>query len=242
MVQRLICGASGTRFLFCILLLYLLALLLVSFLRAGFCVLMYSHCICWLCVRCIFLELLTKKPAFPGHDEKEECELIFKACRCILHSLLFYLFLFTYLSLSLILIFLLIIRCVVRRRRSPGTAAPCCPTTNSLSLRHTNAACVNNTKSTLHRSPCVVVLFYSRVFCGSISPSAFALLDRLLQVNPQQRISAKEALDHDYFWSGAKPEAPLYDAFFLLCFAFAFQHICVVCVAVFVGSSCVLFF
>merc|ERR1712159_99280 len=31
------------------------------------------------------------------------------------------------------------------------------------------------------------------------------LIDELLQLNPQKRFSAKEALDHDFFWQDVEP-------------------------------------
>lgn len=34
------------------------------------------------------------------------------------------------------------------------------------------------------------------------------LLDKLLTVNPKERITARQALDHDYFWTDPLPADP----------------------------------
>jgi serine/threonine protein kinase len=47
--------------------------------------------------------------------------------------------------------------------------------------------CVNQLRSRFRRFP----------------PTALALLERMLCLDPTQRISASDALDHDYFWEEA---------------------------------------
>jgi serine/threonine-protein kinase BUR1 len=42
----------------------------------------------------------------------------------------------------------------------------------------------------------------------SIGPETVDLLDKLLTCNPRERITAAEALDHDYFWSDPLPADP----------------------------------
>jgi len=44
----------------------------------------------------------------------------------------------------------------------------------------------------------------------SLPDEAFNLLERLLALDPAQRITAEEALDHDYFWKGVRPAPPEY--------------------------------
>jgi serine/threonine protein kinase len=36
--------------------------------------------------------------------------------------------------------------------------------------------------------------------CCSFPPHAIDLLEKLLQLDPAKRITAAEAMDHDYFW------------------------------------------
>lgn len=42
----------------------------------------------------------------------------------------------------------------------------------------------------------------------SIGKETCDLLDRLLTCNPRERISAAQALDHDYFWTDPMPADP----------------------------------
>lgn len=42
----------------------------------------------------------------------------------------------------------------------------------------------------------------------SIGPETCDLLDKLLTLDPRTRITATQALDHDYFWSDPLPADP----------------------------------
>jgi serine/threonine-protein kinase BUR1 len=43
---------------------------------------------------------------------------------------------------------------------------------------------------------------------ASIGPETCDLLDKLLTCNPRDRITASQALDHDYFWTDPLPADP----------------------------------
>nr|CAG4708335.1 unnamed protein product [Naegleria fowleri] len=40
---------------------------------------------------------------------------------------------------------------------------------------------------------------------ASCSPKAIDLIERLLTLNPQKRITAKECLEHEWFWENGNP-------------------------------------
>jgi serine/threonine-protein kinase BUR1 len=42
----------------------------------------------------------------------------------------------------------------------------------------------------------------------SVGPETCDLLDKLLTCNPSDRITASQALDHDYFWTDPLPADP----------------------------------
>ena len=42
----------------------------------------------------------------------------------------------------------------------------------------------------------------------SIGPETVDLLDKLLVCNPRDRLTASQALDHDYFWTDPLPADP----------------------------------
>lgn len=43
---------------------------------------------------------------------------------------------------------------------------------------------------------------------SSVGPETADLLDKLLICNPRERITASQALDHDYFWTDPLPADP----------------------------------
>lgn len=48
----------------------------------------------------------------------------------------------------------------------------------------------------------------SSFFSCSLGKETCDLLDKLLTCNPRERITAAEALDHDYFWTDPLPADP----------------------------------
>ena len=42
----------------------------------------------------------------------------------------------------------------------------------------------------------------------SIGSETVDLLDKLLTINPKERVTASQALDHDYFWTDPLPADP----------------------------------
>ena len=44
--------------------------------------------------------------------------------------------------------------------------------------------------------------------CSSVGLETCDLLDKLLTCNPRERITAVQALDHDYFWTDPLPADP----------------------------------
>lgn len=51
------------------------------------------------------------------------------------------------------------------------------------------------------------VVLMSSISC-SIGPETCDILDRLLILDPRTRITASQALEHDYFWSDPLPADP----------------------------------
>lgn len=104
-------------------------------------------------VGCLIVELLTKRPLFPGKDEPEQLELIFQVL---------------------------------------GTPTEeSWPNWTQLSLSHMVKG--------MHYTPQL------RENLGFLTPKAIDLIELLLQLDPERRPSAGEALDHDWFWSQPYP-------------------------------------
>lgn len=56
---------------------------------------------------------------------------------------------------------------------------------------------------TLTFSSCYILTLWR-----SIGPETVDLLDKLLVCNPKERLTASQALDHDYFWTNPLPADP----------------------------------
>ena len=54
----------------------------------------------------------------------------------------------------------------------------------------------------------VVVFTHAHVVTHSFKKEALDLVDALLTMDPTKRMSAKDALDHDYFWTDPMPCNP----------------------------------
>lgn len=113
-------------------------------------------------VGCLLVELLTKKPLFPGKDEAEQLELIFRVL---------------------------------------GTPTEqTWPDWDRLPLSH----------MVQHHGHAPRL----RQSLRHLSPHALDLIDQLLKLDPKQRPTAAQALDHDWFWSRPYPtprdELPTY--------------------------------
>ena len=62
-----------------------------------------------------------------------------------------------------------------------------------------------------HRSPPSKYQYQlDRVMAGKVSPSGLALLKRMLEYDPEKRIKAEEALEHDYFLKESPPVTTKY--------------------------------
>src|SRR5690349_16912102 len=46
------------------------------------------------------------------------------------------------------------------------------------------------------------------IFSGKIDPYALDLICKMLTLDPEQRVTASQALDHDYFWVNPMPCKP----------------------------------
>jgi len=108
-------------------------------------------------VGCILAELLAKKPIFPGRNEIDQLELIYKLCA------------------------------TPNEENWPGAV--------KLAWWETF-------------KPQKVYKRRIREAFKDFPPEALDLVDRLLTLDPQKRISASEALDSDYFWTEPFPPDP----------------------------------
>jgi len=106
-------------------------------------------------VGCIFAELLTKKPLFPGKNEVEELDLIFK--------------------------------------KTGTPTADVWPDYSKMPWYQ-----LMNKPERVHKN---IIKEYFATF----PKEAVDLIERLLSLDPTKRISAAEALDHDYFWTEPLP-------------------------------------
>ncbi|KAL6050229.1 Cyclindependent kinase, variant 2 [Balamuthia mandrillaris] len=106
---------------------------------------------------CIFIELLTRQSPFPGSDERNQMELIFKMCG------------------------------TPNEKVWPGVSK--LPGWKSIPR--------------VQYRPRL-----KQTFVEKVGEQAADLICKLLALDPEQRISASDALDHDYFWSTPMPCSP----------------------------------
>lgn len=97
--------------------------------------------------------------------------------------------------------------CAARRRLTSGPSTTCCPAARVSS----RSACTHDGYGRHTKRSCCSCLWHQTqpltTLC-SIGPETVDLLDKLLVCNPRQRLSAVQALDHDYFWTDPLPADP----------------------------------
>eukprot|EP00741_Cyanophora_paradoxa_P019480 tig00021127_g18805.t1 len=116
-------------------------------------------------VGCIFAELLTRRPLFPGKNEIDQLDQIFKKCG------------------------------------TPDEQS--WPEASKLPWYH-----MFKPQRPMQRRLMEDFKQFQQVREFPITEGATALLDKLLQLDPKKRISAHDALDHEYFWIEPRPCNP----------------------------------
>ncbi|KAF2284417.1 hypothetical protein GH714_021634 [Hevea brasiliensis] len=134
-------------------------------------------------VGCIFAELLHGKPIFPGKDEPEQLNKIFELCGA------------------------------PDEVNWPGVSK--IPWYNNFKNKANEETSKGGFQTLMTSVPFALLFlpllfsaFLNSLFCVSFDRHALELLERMLTLDPSQRISAKDALDAEYFWTDPLPCDP----------------------------------